>query len=285
MIDLYSMSSFVQFLGAFHFANVYQPIQDKLFKFVLNVEEEFISRFDSIRGKIQADIQSVDSLSIIETKDGKSTKHSVESLKAEFDKLHHDFEAMKKETKTEVEERFKMSYSRPMFLTFGMYCTFELFVFGLLEMTGDDTLLSSFSAYNMIMILVLAYFILCELLIFKGIKWRFFNPTHRWMMLFSILAPMLCMANHYFVCNTEPVVRLSTGFVENMSLSCLLLSVIPFLVVILFTLFHYLTSVRLIKRNARRLSETHEKLHKQKQNLDNICKIFAVDDNQIYFGN
>ena len=151
MLYLYSLSSFVQFIGAFHFANVYLPIQDNLFKFFLNVEDKFVSRFGDIREKIQADIESLSSMEPIVTTDGLSTKPSVDKITDELSRLQDDGGKIESHTKSEIQERFKMGYSRPMFMSFGLYCTFELLAFGIMDMTNNISVYSSFSFYTLSM--------------------------------------------------------------------------------------------------------------------------------------
>lgn len=151
MLNLYSLSSFVQFIGAFHFANVYLPIQDNLFKFFLNVEDKFVSRFGDIREKIQADIESLSSMEPIVTTDGLSTKPSVDKITDELSRLQDDGGKIESHTKSEIQERFKMGYSRPMFMSFGLYCTFELLAFGIMDMTNNISVYSSFSFYTLSM--------------------------------------------------------------------------------------------------------------------------------------
>lgn len=283
MLNLFSMSAFVQFIGAFHFANVYSPIQKKLFEHFLKVEEEFESAFRTAKEKVQADMQSVKSMSVIKTTDGLSTQSSVSELSNRLFELQQETSVLYEKTKHEIEERFTMGYSRPMFMTFGLYCTFELFVFGLLDSFKSDDIMASFSIYNSMMWIVLFYFAVCEVCKMFRRHHKFFSPSHWGMMLVSFFIAFVCVMNYLFVTLITPVMPLPYVFTEWMSASCIILSVLPFVFVMFLTFIHYKASMKLIRNNTSGIIEKHEELHKMKQKLDDICALFTKSDNEFNF--
>lgn len=84
MISLYSLSAFIQFIGAFNFANVYEKFQDKIFKYFLNIDEEFKLAYEKMENQIVSDSASVEKMEAIDTTDGRSNKEAVENLKSKF---------------------------------------------------------------------------------------------------------------------------------------------------------------------------------------------------------
>lgn len=284
MLNLYSLSSFVQFVGAFHFANVYLPIQGNLFKYFLNVEDKFASRFGEIREKIQADIESLSSMEPIVTTDGLSTKPSVDKIMDELSKLQDDGGKIESQTKSEIEERFKMGYSRPMFMSFGLYCTFELLVFGVMDMVKHVSIYSSFSFYTLSMWSILIYFIVCEALKTKGASVPgLFCPTHWGMMKVSLLLAILAGVNYFVVENLGSFWMWDYWIVEALSASGILLSVMPFVVVMFITRIHYKLSLGLIKRNTEPLVERYDFIHKEKKTLDTVNAVFTAFGAEIKF--
>lgn len=284
MLNLYSLSSFVQFIGAFHFANVYLPIQDNLFKFFLNVEDKFASRFGEIREKIQADIESLSSMEPIVTKDGLSTKHTVDKIMDELSRLQDSGGKIESRTKNEIDERFKMAYSRPMFMSFGLYCTFELLAFGIMDMTNSMSVYSSFSFYTLFMWLVLIYFIFCEAMKTKGKavnKWL--CPTHWGMMKVSLVLAVLAVVNCFVVEILGSFWMWNYWIVEALNVSGIILSVMPFVVVMFITRLHYKLSIHLIEQNTKPLIERYNFIHQEKKNLDTVNAVFSVFSSEIKF--
>ena len=121
MLNLFSLSSYVQFLGAFNFANVYSPIQDKLFEHFLNVDKRFSDLFLGMSMQISSDIDSVNSMSPLNTIEGLSTSPAIDEMKESLMRLEVEEKETKKQTKKTIKEELTMKYSRPMFMSFGLY--------------------------------------------------------------------------------------------------------------------------------------------------------------------
>ena len=283
MLNLFSMSSFVQFIGAFHFANVYDPIQKKLFAYFLNVDEKFIDSFGEIRERIQADIQSVKTMDVIETTSGLSTQHTVDRLMEKLSELDKEGQYLSELTKTEVQERFTMGFSRPMFMAFGIYCTFELLVFGWMDMMKTESIYITFAFYNTLVWIMSIYFVICEILKMLKIRIRVFMPTHWDVMIISLLIPFGCWMNHIFADSTFSLIEFPYSFIETMCNSCVLLSVIPFVFVMSFTCIHYWFSLKMIKKNTRGLSQKHKSLHEQKLKMDDMYILFTDEGGPFKF--
>ena len=277
MLNLFSLSSYVQFLGAFNFANVYSPIQDKLFEHFLNVDKRFSDSFSGMSVQISSDIDSVNSMSPINTTEGLSTAPAIKDMKESLSCLCAEEEKTRKQTKKAIKDELTMKYSRPMFMSFGLYCTFELLAFGFMDMLGCQSINASFALYNVFMIVVSLYFAICETLnIYLGCKvWSVFKPTHWWMMIVSILAFLSFAANSWFVEEMGSKITFSAEFIEWMCYLGVLLPTFPFIITMVFTSIHYKRSVKLIKKNIDIISGKFDEIHKKKVTMDNLYSVFS----------
>lgn len=277
MLNLFSLSSYVQFLGAFNFANVYSPVQDKLFKHFLNVDKRFKDSFSGMSVQISSDIDSVNSMSPINTVEGFSTSQTIDELKHSLLSLYLEEKETRKQTKKTIKKELTMKYSRPMFMSFGLYCTFELLAFGFMDMLGCQSINASFALYNVFMIVVFLYFAICETLnIYRGCKvWSVFKPTHWWMMIVSILAFLLFVANAWIVECIGSKITFSAEFIERMCYLGILLPASPFIITMIFTSIHYRRSVNLIKKNVDIISNKFSEIHKKKLTMDNLYSVFS----------
>ena len=277
MLNLFSLSSYVQFLGAFNFANVYSPIQDKLFEHFLNVDKRFSDLFSGMSMQISSDIDSVNSMSPLNTIEGLSTSPAIDEMKESLTRLEVEEKETKKQTEKAIKEELTMKYSRPMFMSFGLYCTFELLAFGFMDMLGCQSINASFALYNVFMVVVSLYFAICETLnIYRGCKvWSVFKPTHWWMMIVSILAFLLFVANAWIVECIGSKITFSTEFIERMCYLGILLPASPFIITMIFTSIHYRRSVNLIKKNVDIISNKFSEIHKKKLTMDNLYSVFS----------
>lgn len=280
MLNLFSLSSYVQFLGAFNFANVYSPIQDKLFEHFLNVDKRFSDLFSGMSMQISSDIDSVNSMSPLNTIEGLSTSPAIDEMKESLTRLEVEEKETKKQTEKTIKEELTMKYSRPMFMAFGLYCTFELLAFGFMDMLGCQSINASFALYNVFMIVVSLYFAICETLnIYRGCKvWSVFKPTHWWMMIVSILAFLSFVSNAWIVEGIGSKINLPIGFVEWMCYLGILLPTFPFILTMIFTSIHYRRSVNLIKENVDIISNKFNEIHKKKVTMDNLYSVFSKGD-------
>lgn len=280
MLNLFSLFSYVQFLGAFNFANVYSPVQDKLFKHFLNVDKRFKDSFSGMSVQISSDIDSVNSMSPISTLEGFSTSQAIDEMKLSLLSLYLEEKETRKQTKKTIKKELTMKYSRPMFMSFGLYCTFELLAFGFMDILGYQSINASFALYNVFMIAVSLYFAVCETLnIYRGCKvWNVFKPTHWWMMIVSILAFLLFAANAWFVEGVGSKVTFSAEFIEWMCYLGILLPTFPFIITMIFTSIHYRRSVKLIESKIGIISEKFNEIHRKKITMDNLYSVFSKGD-------
>lgn len=97
MISLYSLSAFIQFIGAFNFANVYEKFQDKILKYFLNIDEGFKLAYEEMEEQIVSDSASAEKMEVIDTTDGKSNREAVKNLKSKFKELKEQSDKSKEE--------------------------------------------------------------------------------------------------------------------------------------------------------------------------------------------
>lgn len=277
MLNLFSLSSYVQFLGAFNFANVYSPFQDKLFKHFLNIDEMFSKSFYGMRGKIRSDVDSVNSMDVIETTSGQSNAAKLAELRESLSSLLEEEKKLRTQTKKTIKNEYTMKYSRPMFMSFGLYCTFELLTFGFMDMLKAPSIYPSFALYNFFIVMVSLYYICCE--IFNMKHWfkdcALFKPTHWRMMIVSISMYLVFFANACVVELFGSVIEFPMWLVEWMCYSCILIPAIPFFIVFSFTYAYYKRSKKLIVEEIGKLSCKFADIHASKTDMDKVFSMFS----------
>jgi hypothetical protein len=280
MLNLFSLSSYVQFLGAFNFANVYSSVQENFFKFFLNVDKIFEESFSGMSVQISSDIDSVNSMSPINTTEGFSTAPAIEEIKRALNQLREEENKTREQTKDIIKKELTMKYSKPMFMAFGLYCTFELIAFGFMDMLGYQSINASFAWYNVFMVAFSAYFTVCESLnTFRFCKIStILRPTHWWVLVISVAAFLLFAANAWIVECIGSKFSFPVETVEWMCYLGILLPVIPFIIAMVFTAVHYRRSVKLIQRKVNLISGKFQKIHNKKTEMDRLYSLFSIGD-------
>lgn len=277
MISLYSLSAFIQFIGAFNFANVYDKFQDKIFKYFLNIDEEFKLAYEEMEDQIVSDSASVEKMEAIETTNGKSNKKAVENLKFKFRKLKEQSGKSKEEVKNTI-EGYTMRHSRCIFLAIGLYCMFELLALGLLDIYKNNFIVYlSLILYNVITLIFMIYFCICEHLVFnekRDIN-RFFQPNRLYTSIVCICTVIACVL-FSVINNFIP----SFFFISNTCMNiCLLMGIVlpltAFILSLWFTYRYYKKSKKIIKDKTQEIKNKYNELHDEKKKMDDFYKLFT----------
>lgn len=280
MLNLFSLSSYVQFLGAFNFANVYSPLQNKLFKHFLNIDKMLSESFYGMREKILSDVGSVNSMDVIETVSGQSNAAKLAELKESLSSLLKEERTLRTQTKKTIKKEYTMKYSRPMFMSFGLYCTFELLTFGFMDMLNIQSIYPSFALYNFFIVLFSVYYIVCEVFNMRRIfqKTNVFKPTHWTMMIVSILGYMAAVANAFVVEFSGTLFEIPMSLVEWLCYLGIIMPAFPFLVAFSFTYLYFRRSKKLIKGEIDKISKKFEDVHAKKTDMDKVFSMFSTSE-------
>lgn len=277
MISLYSLSAFIQFIGAFNFANVYEKFQDKIFKYFLNIDEEFKLAYEKMENQIVSDSASVEKMEAIDTTDGRSNKEAVENLKSKFRELKEQSGKSKEEVKNTI-EGYTMRHSRCIFLAIGLYCMFELLALGLLDIYKNNFIVYlSLILYNVTTLIFMIYFCICEHLVFnekRDIN-RFFQPNRLYTSIVCICTVIACILfsvinnfipSFFFISNTCMNICLWMGIV---------LPLTAFILSLWFTCRYYKKSKKIIKNKTQEIKNKYNELHDEKRRMDDSYKLFT----------
>lgn len=105
MINLFPLVAFVQFIGAFNFANVFSRFQNTIFKHFLNTEKAFNYEFRSLENDLASDIESIEKIEPIKTNDSYSNETFIKNLQEEYQKLKEERENKRKTVKHLIEKK------------------------------------------------------------------------------------------------------------------------------------------------------------------------------------
>lgn len=118
----------------------------------------------------------------------------------------------------------------------------------------------------------------------KGLTvFKWFCPTHWGMMKVSLSLAVLAVANYFVVESLGSFWTWDYWVIEALSASGILLSVMPFVVVMFITRIHYKLSLGLIENNTEPLVKRYNFIHKEKKKLDMVNAVFSTFSSEIKF--
>lgn len=274
MLSLSSMTSFIELVGAFNFANVYSSFQDRFFKHILDVDQRFVDAFHEIEASIISMKES--RFETLELKDGRSNESAARKLQEECDSLIMEEESIRESASLKVEDVYRMKYSQPLFVFCGLYSTFLLLAIGLMDMFDKNSICSSVALYNLMSWVVILYFVLCEVLKhFSNI--RFMSLTKWGAIKLSLVLPIIPLVNFIVVECFGVLVSIKESFINYMIASGVALTFSGFFITIIATSIYYKMSCCLIKKETNLLKDKYKKLDDKKKKLDDIAQMFSAE--------
>lgn len=277
MVNLFSMSSLIQFVGAFNFANVFAKLENMFMQDFLRVDDMIEGEFGDINEKIQLGIETIPNLKPLRLVDGETNEEAIEKFKNDFDNLIElDYRIRVLVTHaTDVKNR--MNYASPMFLICGLYTTFVLFIYAMLDMYKEDTsLYASFAIYNVFMAFFIFYFVVCEILkhIYIFDNTRFVKPSIWWCLICFFIVTVSPLVNYLLLEHGVCLFYLDFWWIDFWLWSSIVLSLSGFLVTFIFTLIYYSISKRTVKQVAKRLKAKFTELFNRKKEIDIVYSAF-----------
>lgn len=126
-LELLNFVSVIQLVTALNFANISSSLHEKMFKVLVDVKTFFNIRFGELQNKMTADLESLKSMSPIETKDGKSNKSTIDELTNEYLNLSSRWEAEKNRIESKMGDFFSTKGINSLFLFISLYCVIDMF--------------------------------------------------------------------------------------------------------------------------------------------------------------
>lgn len=279
MLNLFSLLSFVQFVGAFNFAFVFTGLERKIYKYFLNANRTFKDVFNDFneRGTFYSVCSSVDKLRSLTLTTGSSNEESINDLKNKFSALKDKYEEARINTTRSVSKKYKIAYSRQLFLICGIYSTFYLIGLGVLEIVGEEIVAYvSMASYNFCMLLFVIYFVICEIFKhFKRTNAGIFKPTHLYSLLVSLALPLIFPLNWWIVNTFGVLINIPNSCVKLFTIIGPILTVSGFIVTMIAIVIYHLLSVLIIKRIIKHIDVEYNSLLQEKVKIDNVYNMFT----------
>ena len=126
-LELLNFVSVIQLVTALNFANISSSLHEKMFKNLVDVRSFFDFRFGELQKQMTADVESLKSMSPIETKDGKSNKETIDKLSNEYFNLNVLWDCERKRVENKMGEFLTTKGINSLFLFISLYCLVDLF--------------------------------------------------------------------------------------------------------------------------------------------------------------
>lgn len=286
MKDIFAFTALIQFIGAFNFAFVFEPIYNKLFDF-LDIKRKILQKFQNAKSNIYADRDSVRIMTPIITVNGASTEGKLQELRDKFDDFFKrtDEDVLSKD----IKERIKLKYVDSMFFMLSLYSVIDLFIIGWAEhlrVIGDISMLFqlnlSFFIFNVLTC--------CNILyqVFHQYKRRYSAKLLHWAnrlpeptlyrtgvtaILFVIISAGLVVLNGLYVKHFNPMVE---DFIQLHNWSVYSGIALPFSGFVLSAL---MVAVKYRKSDAckqiKSITKEIENLHREKEDYCRLSSFFG----------
>lgn len=277
MISISAMASFIEFVGAFNFVNVYSPFQRKVFKYFLNVNREFETAFKEKETMIVALKSS--KFGVLILKDGRSNMQVAIKLQKKCDNLAKEEEEIRRRVHAKIQTEYTTKFSRSLFLFCGIYSVFSLLSIGVMDMCRDVNIASSVAVYNIVSWLVVLYFGWCEWAkhfpCLKNKKYLF--PTRLTATVISLITPFAGIVNWGVLEMNGPCISMSEFTIDMVILSGVALTFMGFFLTLIAIGIYYHKAMSLIKNQTDYLEQKYVDLNKEKIEFDKTTEMFASD--------
>lgn len=283
-LELLNFVSIIQLVTALNFANISSSLHEKMFKVLIDVKSFFNFRFGNIQNKMTADLESLKSMSPIETKDGNSNESTINDLTKEYFNLAAQWEAEKNRIESKMGEFFNTKGINSLFLFISLYCVVDMFFIAYeAYKTNDISYQYWFGGYTMFSTLIsIMYFCL---IMFD--KTKNISKGTLYVIVTGLTSVLLILSYFSYALNSFIAGRFS--LMEKDVFLCLtdtLAVVLPFLgfvLCLIFIICIWLQITEMTSTSIMNLREQHIRLHKRKLVLDQTYESFKPSE-QMQFG-
>lgn len=276
--------SVIQLVTALNFANISSSLHEKMFRNLVNVKSFFNFRFGDLQNKMTADVESLKSMSPIETKDGKSNKSIIDELTNEYLNLSTQWETERKRVEAKMGDFFNTKGINSLFLFISLYCVIDMFFiayecFHSIDMSQEYW----FGCYTILStIITIVYFCL----ILSG-KTKLISRGSLYLLVSGMF--LVCLLTTYMAHWLNSITVDCFFIFEEFDFLCLsdtyavFLPFMGFVLCLIFIMCIWLQVNGMIRNSISLLSTQLSKLHERKLTLDRTYETFKPVD-QMQFG-
>lgn len=271
-------TALIQLISAVNFVYIITHFPKRVFKIIFDKKKFLGDKFHKVTSSINADIQSVNTINLIETTEGGTNLDAAIALVNEYENLKKNWNEQINSIKTYIDKAKKVKGSKCLFLYVSLYCIVTLFNIAILQANPNDFWICSTILMNIIALGCSIYYTY----VIWTFKWDakdkvrcYVNTSNAFIV--SILAvPLISGANSLIVSQVGGF-PINETFVNILLSLCVFLPFYPCLMTIFFVYCHKLNIKKLTKgKEITRLEEKLEGLKKRKKVLENIGEILTT---------
>lgn len=273
-----SFTVLIQLISAVNFVYIVSHFPSTVIDYVFDRKKLITDKFGSYTNQITADLQSLESMKPMIIQDGRSNQDTIDALKKDYEELKNKW-VEKQDTAEKIIDKVKsVKGTKCLFLYISLYCIFSIFNIAMMKVTNADFWLVTTVLLNIFAFLYSSYytFVICSHKWDEKDSVECYVSTCHGFAWSVVLAFVLSYVNSLIVkCLVAfPIYQI----ISNILLSlCVFLPFYPFLMVIGFILWHERRVKCLTGGNETKELEGQQiELHKRKDDLDNVEKMFTL---------
>lgn len=273
-----SFTVLIQLISAVNFVYIVSHFPSTVIDYVFDRKKLVTDKFCSFTNQITADLQSLESMKPMTIQDGRSNQDTINDLKKDYEDLKREWDEKQDAAEKIIEKVKNVKGTKCLFLYISLYCIFSIFNIAMMKVTNANFWIVTTIIMNFVAVIFSSYYTI----VVWSYKWDkkdnvecYVSTCHGfvWSVIFVFILS----------CVNSLIVTCLVGFplsqiIANILLSlCVILPFYPFIMVIVFILMHE----RQVKRltggiETKELEEQQTKLHKRKDDLDKMDKMFTL---------
>lgn len=271
-----NFTALIQLISAVNFVYIITHFPSRVLGVIFNKEKLIGEHFSALTDQINADLQSLETMEPITTKDGRTNQAEIDDLRNKYAILKTKWDAKKSETEQVIDTAKSVKGSRCLFLLISLYCIMTLLNIGILKTCQSEYWCVQIIAFNVITLICSLYY---TYIMWKH-KWdgkgdeECYISTCKAFLVVLMAAYLLSGINSFLVFLTGGM-PLHQPSVDMMMALCIFLPFYPCLMTIVFIYCHEQKIRKLTGKETVCLREEQTGLHNRKVAIDNMERMFT----------
>ena len=279
-LELVNFLSVIQLVTALNFANISSKLHYTMFKSIIDVDAFFKLRFGGLQQKMAVDLESLKSMSPLQTTDGKSNKSKIETLKQKYFNFSVKWDSEKQRVASLMDDFRGRKGMNSMFLYLSLYCIFDMLFIGYNSNTAIEKNEFWFGSYTLLSAMfLLFYFVLMLLKKTDNISSGTLYIGVSGVSLGSLFLAYWMFPLNLFITNYFCLLDLEDFLCYSDSLA-VFLPYQGFVLCLVFIICNWLIILWQTRKSIQSLEKEHEKMHREKVVIDEMYDSFKSDDMQ-----
>lgn len=272
----------IQLISAVNFVYIISHFPGTVFGVIFNKEKIIKEHFSTSTDQINADIQSLETMEPITTRDGRTNQAEIDSLKQDYTKLKEKWDAKQAETEREIETAKSVKGSKCLFMFISLYCILTLFNIGIMKTCQSEYWCIQTIIFNVITLVCSLYY---TYIVWKH-KWDSKGDAEcyistGWTFLFVLIVSYLFSGVNSFLVFLTGGTPLYQPCIDVLMAFCVFLPFYPCLMIIVFVYCHERKIKKLAGKETITLKNEQGQLHLRKTTFEKMKGMFKLPE----FGN